>query len=127
MNYSNLTLFSLMMRAQRCCSERTNCWNSSGDAEGVNGTPAFVKASWIDGFCSTCDVAAANLSMIARGVFAGTKNPFQFTLPMPGKPAYVMVGTSGSSVRRFFAVVTKAFMRPALTCGVTVAAFKNEK
>jgi hypothetical protein len=68
--------------------------------------------------------------MIALGVFAGAKNPYQMRISNPGTPDSSSVGRSGSSAMRFFSATasTRSFpclANPSVAVGVSMNTFTS--
>ena len=63
--------------------------------------------------------------MTSLGVFAGANTTYHALISKPGKPASIMVGTSGASGERLALVTARALSAPDLTCGSDVLMVSN--
>src|SRR5450830_354755 len=84
---------------------------SSGVLESTR-APATRKRFWISGSAAICFMAADSLSMIGRGVPAGTTKAAQEVTTKSFKPASAMVGTSGMVGQRCAEVTASARIFP---------------
>src|SRR5260370_21983212 len=97
--------------------------NASGVAcsTGTGSVPSSAKRVLLFGSLSAVCNAADSLSTTGFGVPFGAYTPCHPATPKPGKPASLLVGTSGSDVTRFGAVTAHALTLPALLCPVVFA------
>src|SRR5690349_18164649 len=76
------------------CSDLMYAANSSGVLP-ESSAPSEARRSPTSGDFSVCAMSALSFAMIAGGVFAGTKTPYQPTTSKPRTPDSATVGNSG--------------------------------
>ena len=84
---------------------------------GIGSTPSFARRSCTAASCKAFSVSSCSLTMMSRGVFAGTNRPLQNGYAELARPASPLVGTSGSSAARFSALIASATSLPSLING----------
>jgi hypothetical protein len=85
---------------------------SSGHLDALSGNRSFTSR-----VSSTLLISVFSRAMIACGVFAGTRIPYQLVTSYPGSVSAI-AGVSGSAVLRFALVTARPRSLPDLICGI---------